>query len=65
MTEIKSGKSQDPDSPPACRCRCEYDPGGPWFPLELDTEQAGYQTGGCACGCGGANDFSVNVFAVF
>jgi hypothetical protein len=56
MTEIKSfGTVEKPNSPPACRCQCAFE--GPWFPLELQIEQVGYDAGGCACGCTQANDF--------
>jgi|GEM_PF-1830432 len=66
MTEIKSGKSsQGPESIEVCRCRCEYQGGGPWFPLEFDGENAGLEsTGTCGCGCGGSNDMSVHQWAL-
>jgi hypothetical protein len=66
MTEIKGGKANSlPMGSPACRCRCEYDLGGPWFVLEMTTEQAGMEAGGgCWCGCQSSQAYAVQVFAV-
>jgi len=49
MTEIESpGKDQVLHNP-YCRCRCSFE--GPWFPLEIDTEQTAHIAGGCGCAC--------------